>query len=285
MSTPADVLNRFWQDLRDRTRVKIDHPDLPGAMKQVAAEAVLSIWRAASEAATGELAALRAEAPHQAHEAEAVRNLAAAELDVIRQAAAATQAELEATRAQLAGLRDALAAEREAHAATSARLQETHRQLDEAGNQLMQVKAEFTVELDRGRERVTAAEERAVSHEKRALREIDQERTARQKNEKQVEELRAQLQTTRTEMEDAAVQHADVLASLRTELRLLQQQAENAAQQYLATTDELTNTRSLLRDAQRQAERADAEVQITRRLIDEMKKAPAGRTTSKQKAG
>ncbi|WP_196303791.1 DNA-binding protein, partial [Ralstonia solanacearum] len=36
MSTPTDVLNRFWQDLRDKTRVKINHPELPDAMKQVA---------------------------------------------------------------------------------------------------------------------------------------------------------------------------------------------------------------------------------------------------------
>ena len=41
MSTPSHVLNRFWQDLRDKTRVTIDHPDLPEALKQVAAEAVL----------------------------------------------------------------------------------------------------------------------------------------------------------------------------------------------------------------------------------------------------
>ncbi|MFM0415980.1 DNA-binding protein [Paraburkholderia aromaticivorans] len=285
MNTPADVLNQFWQDLRNKTRVKIDHPDLPDAMKQVAAEAVLSIWQAASETATGELAVLRAEARHQTHEAEAVRDQAAAELDVVRQTAASTQAELDATRAQLAGMRDALAAEREAHAATDGRLQEIRRQLDEAGNQLVQVKAEFTVELDRARERVTAVEERAVSHEKRALREIDQERTARQKSEKQVEELRAQLQTTRAELKDTTVQHADALASLRTELRLSQQQTENAAQQYLATIDELTNTRSLLRDAQRQAERADAEVQVTRRLIDDIKNAPAGRSAPKQKTG
>jgi chromosome segregation ATPase len=284
MTTPADVLNQFWQDLRNKTRVKIDHPDLPDAMKQVAAEAVLTIWQAASEAATGELAALRAETRHQAHDAEAVRDQAAAELNAVRQTVGATQAELEATRAELAGIRDALAAEREAHAATNAHLQETRRQLDEAGNQLVQVKAEFTAELERGRERVTAAEERAVTHEKRALREIDQERTARQKSEKQVEELRAQLQAARAELKDAAVQHADALASLRTELRFSQQQTENAAQQYLVTIDELTNTRSLLRDAQRQAERADAEVQVTRRLVDGMKKAPAGRAASKQKA-
>lgn len=285
MTTPTDVLNQFWQDLRDKTRVKIDHPDLPDAMKQVAADAVLSIWQAASEAATGQLAALRAEARHQAHEAEAVRDQAAAELELARQATAATQTELEATRAQLAGMRDALAAEREAHAATEARLQEIRRQVDEAGDQLAQVKAEFAAELERTRERVTTAEERAVSHEKRALREIDQERTARQKSEKSVEELRGQLGAARAELKDVALQHADVLAALRTELRLLQQQAESAAQQHRATADELASTRALLQAALQRAERADAEVQVTRRLLDELKRTPSARTVPKQRGG
>ncbi|MCY1266592.1 hypothetical protein D9M68_136330 [compost metagenome] len=39
-----------------------DHPDLPNALKEIAAEAVQTIWQAANEAATGELATLRAEA-------------------------------------------------------------------------------------------------------------------------------------------------------------------------------------------------------------------------------
>lgn len=132
MSTPADVLNRFWQDLRERTRVKIDHPDLPDAVKQVAAEAVLTIWHSASEASAAELAALRAETRHQAHEAEVARDRAAAEAEAARQAASSTQVQLEAVRAQLAESGDALAAERQAYAATDARLQEALRRAERA---------------------------------------------------------------------------------------------------------------------------------------------------------
>lgn len=198
MSTPADVLNRFWQDLRDRTRVKIDHPDLPDVMKQVAAEAVLTIWRAASERATTELAALRAEARHQTHEAQAIRDQTIVSLEAAQQEVVTAQAQLDAGRAQLAESREALSAERQAHAATDARLQETRRQLDDASHQRAQLKIEFDIELEHARERAEAAETRALAHEKRALREIDQERTARQKSEKHLEELRAQLQQRRT---------------------------------------------------------------------------------------
>jgi hypothetical protein len=44
MGTPAEVLQSFWQELRGRTRVTIDHPDLPESLKQIAAEAVQTIW-------------------------------------------------------------------------------------------------------------------------------------------------------------------------------------------------------------------------------------------------
>ncbi|WP_340529286.1 DNA-binding protein, partial [Cupriavidus necator] len=74
MGTPAEVLQAFWQELRGRTRVIIEHPELPEPLKQVAAEAVRTIWQAANEAATGELATLRAEARHAASVAETERD-------------------------------------------------------------------------------------------------------------------------------------------------------------------------------------------------------------------
>ncbi|WP_414734355.1 DNA-binding protein [Burkholderia savannae] len=284
MSTPADVLNRFWQDLRDRTRVKIDHPDLPDVMKQVAAEAVLTIWRAASERATTELAALRAEARHQTHEAQAIRDQTIVSVEAAQQEVVTAQAQLDAGRAQLAESREALSAERQAHAATDARLQETRRQLDDASHQRAQLKIEFDIELEHARERAEAAETRALAHEKRALREIDQERTARQKSEKHLEELRAQLAAAKDHLKDIAVQHAATLATSRTELGLANQQTETAVHQYHTTIDELARTRSLLQEAQSRAGRAETEAEITRRLVGELSQSSAARTSHRTKA-
>src|SRR5437762_2033139 len=42
MSAPADALTKFWDDLRSKARVEIDHPDLPPELKAVAAEAIAS---------------------------------------------------------------------------------------------------------------------------------------------------------------------------------------------------------------------------------------------------
>ncbi|MCG5076618.1 DNA-binding protein [Paraburkholderia tagetis] len=277
MGTPADVLNRFWQDLRERTRVKIDHPDLPDAVRQVAAEAVLTIWHSASEASSAELAALRAEARHQANEAEVARDHAVAEASAAWQAVESTRTELEAVRAQLAASGVALAAEHQAHAATQARLEEVRRQLDEASSQFALVKAELGKEVERERARADAADARAEAHEKRALREIDQERTARQKAEQQLERLQTLLTAAKSELKDAAVQHAGALSSLRTELELAIERIGATVNRQQAAENELAAARASLQDVMRRAERAEAEVEISRRLVDGLKRTPVAR--------
>ncbi|MCY1210534.1 hypothetical protein D9M68_108530 [compost metagenome] len=89
MGTPAEVLQAFWQELRGRTRVTIDHPELPEALKDIAAGAVQT-----NEAATGELAALRAEARHAASVAEAERDAARTETVAAREEVVALWAQL-----------------------------------------------------------------------------------------------------------------------------------------------------------------------------------------------
>lgn len=44
MATPAQVLAKFWADLRERTRLRIDHPDLPPELRDAAGEAALQLW-------------------------------------------------------------------------------------------------------------------------------------------------------------------------------------------------------------------------------------------------
>ena len=77
MGTPAQVLSKFWSDLRERTRVRIDHPDLPPALRESAGELVLQLWAQAQEAAArsfdlqaAQAAETVAQADARAHSAE-----------------------------------------------------------------------------------------------------------------------------------------------------------------------------------------------------------------------
>lgn len=105
---------------------------------------------------------------------DSLKQIAAEAVRTIRQAAneAATGREREAVQADLA-------IERQARAATQARLEAGRAELEAAGRQLAELRTQFSPELERAREQVTIAQERAEASERRALRELDQERAAR----------------------------------------------------------------------------------------------------------
>ncbi|AEI82069.1 hypothetical protein CNE_BB1p06490 (plasmid) [Cupriavidus necator N-1] len=281
MGTPAEVLQAFWQELRGRTRVTIDHPDLPEALKDIAAGAVQTIWQAANEAATGELATLRAEARAAASAAEAERDAAHAETARAREAAAALVAQLDTARQAIEAGETALAAERQAHAATQARLEAGRAELEAARRQLAELRTQFSTELERARDQVVIAQERAEASERRALRELDAERTARQQSERLVEALRGELAAARAEARDAAVAQAEARARLETQVAALTEQlttrlaAADAAARKAA--DDLATVQAALAAAQRRAERAEAEAALARQLLAELRLAPRER--------
>ncbi|CAN7761641.1 DNA-binding protein [Cupriavidus necator] len=277
MGTPAEVLQAFWQELRGRTRVTIEHPDLPDALKDIAAGAVQTIWQAANEAATGELATLRAEARHAASVAEAERDAARIETAGAREEAAALSAHLAEARATHDAVQAELVAERQAHAATQARLEAGRAELEAAGRQLAELRTQFSTELERAREAVTLAQERAEATERRALRELDAERTARQQSERTAEALRGELVAARSEARDAAVAQAEVRARLEAQAAALADRLASAEQAQRKAAHDLDAVQAELGAAQRRAERGEAEAALARQLLAELRVGPTAR--------
>ncbi|MDX6008018.1 hypothetical protein [Cupriavidus necator] len=163
---------------------------------------------------------------------------------------------------------------RQAHAATQARL-EAGRAEKAAGRQLTELRTQFSTGLERAREHVTIAQERAEASERRALRGLDAERTARQKSERAAEELRGELAAARQEARDSAVAQAEVRARLEAQAAALAERlnerlaAAEAAQRQAAGERDAAQTE--LAAAQRRAERAEAEAVLARQLLAELR--------------
>src|SRR5258706_4201206 len=87
MGTPTQVLAEFWTGLREKSRVRIEHPDLPTDLSDAAGELVATLWTRATASAQAELEALRAEVETERMEAQ--------------QRVAATRGELERTETAL----------------------------------------------------------------------------------------------------------------------------------------------------------------------------------------
>lgn len=267
MSAPADALTRFWEELRDKARVQIDHPDLPEVLKVAAADAVQTLWSQATELARTELASLRMEA--QAESAKALADLLAEQERArgLEAGARELQGHLEDLAAQLQARSAELEGERRAHAATTARTESLQRQVSELQAQQERIRADFSADLEKGRAAIEAANERAVGAERRALREIDQERTRRAAAEKQLEGARVNLAETERQHQAKALEFVTANTRISTELEA----AKTMVQSLAATVDDQGQQ---LQNIQQQASQFKAEADTLRSLVEQFKPPP-----------
>lgn len=254
MSAPAEALAKFWEELRGKARVEIDHPDLPDALKQAAGKAVSVLWTQATELAREDLAALRVEARTEAQSAQAQlqeTQQRSSSLEEQLQTAQSKCAELES---RLQNLAAELEQERRAHAGSAARGEALSRQVDELKLEQSKSRQHFSAELEKGRAAIDEAAQRATDAEHRALREIDRERTARALADKQLDQLRGKLAETERDC------HAKLLEA-------------NAAQSRLAA--EIDGARASLAEITRAHQAQSAELQQVLQAVAQHK-AEAG---------
>ena len=217
MGTPTDVLAEFWRTLREKSRVRLERPDLPPDLQAAAGDLVVALWDKSTAAAFAALEELRVE---RDAEREAGRAEIFAAQDATVRAEAALEARsttLEAAQTRIQALEQALAvadAARRTLESDVGRLQRETRERDAA---LAQARVDFARELEKLREDAQRAEERLRAAEKRALMEIERERATN------VRLLRERDEVVRRAEHSEARLHADVQA-LQTQLGDTRQQ-------------------------------------------------------------
>lgn len=211
MSAPAEALAKFWSDLREKSRVRVEHPDLPDALSVTAGDLVATLWAQAQVAAQESLSAFRAQAEGSVlnlkaaiEASEANRSTALKERDNLQRL-------LEEGADRALHLERSLAAERAEKEAISGQLNEANRQQAAREAVLSDAHKNLASELEKLRQALQKSEERYEAAEKRALLEIERERLAGVKLQKDLVQLRHHNSET-TE------QHRVHLAQLQREL-------------------------------------------------------------------
>jgi hypothetical protein len=211
MGTPTAVLGEFWTELREKSRVRIEHPDLPDDLGAAAGEMVAALWTRATASAQAELDALRVDV--EAQRTEAGQRVAAARGELERTETALEQRTAALLAAQVE-VRELEKAQAEGHAARQALGTEIARLNDEAlvrERELEKVREGFSRDLGNLRESAERAEQRLRASEKRALLEIDRERGAAAKLQKELDET-----TKRADRREA--DHRRAVESLQAQL-------------------------------------------------------------------
>ena len=217
MNAPAEALTRFWATLREKSRVRIEHPDLPAELQSATGELAAALWTRAVDVAQDQLAAAQLEAQRSVAEAQARQAQAEAERDQLRQELTGSAAALDGAQARLAEREQALAIS----VAAASTLQEQVRLAQQGEQRLQQApetaRRDFTSELDKLRADGALAQERLKAAETRALLEIDRERQAAAR-------LQKELDAATRKAEQGVSRHREEVQKLQGQLGDLRQQ-------------------------------------------------------------
>jgi len=286
MAVPTEELAKFWDDLRHKARVDIEHPDLPPEVNAVAAEAIAALWRQATQAARGELAAAKLEYQAEAEQARASRDAAEQAVSGLQASINEFKARLASAQADLADQQQVLEAERRAHAGAQARVEELISQLEQGRAEQRRQQEAFSADLAKARKDVESAQERASATERRSLLEIEQERQARTRADKAAEGWREKLAQAESRTSREALEHAEAITRLNMELNAKGAALERAQEVQAATTADAEDLRQRLAAALQTAAGHEAEARTLQTLVQRLTPAPAATTrSSRKKAG
>ena len=246
MSAPAEALTRFWATLREKSRVRIEHPDLPAELQSATGELAAALWTRAVDMAQDQLAIAQHEAQCSVADAQARQTQAEAERDQVRQELSGSAAALDGAQTRISELDQALTIS----VAAASTLQEQVRLAQQGEQQLQRAletaRHDFASELDKLRADGALALERLKAAETRALLEIDRERQAVARLQKELDAAarkREQGDTRyRTELQALHVQ----LGDLRQQVGVLEGNLASVQVAHARDADELARTREQL---------------------------------------
>ncbi len=273
MSTPASVLSEFWAELREKSRVRIEHPDLPKDLSEAAGELIGTLWTRAATAAQAELTSLRDEVEAQRLEAE--RKVIAAREELGRTETALEQrtAALLTAQVEIRELERQQAQEAATRKALEAQIQRLAEEAVTRERELEKVRDTFSRDLEKLRETASRAEERLRASEKRALMEIDRERSARAKAQKELAEAAKRAERREAEHRRTVDALQAQQGNTRHQNGMLQGKLAALEAAHHALQEQLKS----LRTAARPSTRVTAAEARSGRVA---RKAPAGKTAS-----
>ena len=275
MSTPASVLSEFWAELREKSRVRIEHPDLPTDLSDAAGELIGTLWTRATTSAQAELMSLRDEV--EAQRAEAEQKVVAAREELGRTETALEQrtAALLAAQVEIRELERRQAEEAATRKALEAQIKRLGEEALVRERELETVRHTFSRDLDKLRETAGRAEERLRASEKRALLEIDRERSAVARAQKELAEA-----TKRADKRDA--EHRRTVEALqgqqgdaRHQAGVLQGKLAAIEAAHKSLQEQLKTLRGTTRSPARRMPAADSDPAVRRAA----RKAAIGKTS------
>jgi hypothetical protein len=278
MSAPAEALGKFWCELREKSRGRIDHPDLPEDLKEIAGDLVSSLWTKAQKIAEESFSSMRADVLAASKECESrCREHEIAQDKALEKLTEVTNS-LNVATDRIREMEQQLAGEIATRVALESQLMSAQQASEKQQSAMNDARRDFTSELEKVRSTLKITEDRYQAAENRALLEVDRERTIAAKLQKELELTRIAASNTteryRLEIGELQVQignqrqrighfegELQAAVSIRDQLRSDLNAAHEATRECVSRSESLTREVELWR---RKAETALVELEKLR---------------------
>lgn len=176
MSAPAEALSRFWDELRDKSRIRVERADLPEEVKAAAGELVAKLWHESQTASELGFAEARRELEASTTVANELASAAKQELELLQVEYSCSQAQVSDLEGIRQNLQSALSADKARIEGLRQQQEASDKKIQQSEAALVEARRDFSNELEKTRLALQKSEERCEANEKRALLEIDRER-------------------------------------------------------------------------------------------------------------
>lgn len=242
MSAPAEALNRFWLELREKSRVRIESPDLPDHLKEETGKFAATLWLRAQEAAKSNFATQITEANEKVELAQQEKEIAQQNCELLEAKLNQCQDELENASQRLVESEKKHAVDMSVLAALEKSLITRQKERMQLERSLEAARQEFSSDLDKVNVALAKAEERYRALEARALLDLDRERQRAIKLEKEISKSGDDLQRLNQRHLKELAAAKEINADVREKLGMLNGQITQVKEHQKQTVKKLEIT-------------------------------------------
>lgn len=232
MSAPAEALNKFWIELREKSRVRIERPDIPDNIAAIAGDLISNLWNEAQQAAQAGFSDLVDNASAEILEFKLRSEVAEQEAAEIKNLHKGTISELENLSKRLSEAEKKHEVDIITLADKEKALRSLQNEKSTLKSEIMLIQAKLSAQVDKLHQSLTISDQRYRALESKTLLEVDRERQRAAKLEKQISVLNKTIIKEKLTNNIQLTKHNQLVNSLRENIGLLKGQLkENQKQQ------------------------------------------------------
>lgn len=242
MSAPAGALNKFWLELREKSRVRIERTDIPEKINESAGNFIAALWNEAQNAAQAGFSELIENAAAEILKFKLETEIAKQDVTKVHQALNETLDKLENTINRIAEAEKIHAADTSTLAAQEKSLKTLQNERDNLERLLEDARAGFSRDLEKLNASLIMAEERYRMLEAKSLLEVDRARQHASKLEKELNKLREITRSDHVSHQKELSSNQNTITEQREKIGMLNGQLSMIVSQHKETTKQLRFT-------------------------------------------